>query len=116
MTGDRPLRDLLPLPHLDFEILLCLSGGDLHGYAMGKEIRERTGGLLDPGMSSLYLAIRRLTRHGLVEDAGERESEDGRPARRYYRITPRGRELAALEAQRIRTQAKNARRILRGAG
>ena len=106
------LKNPLPLPHLDFEILVSLGRHELHGYAIAKEIQDRTDGVMHPGMSSLYLSIRRLVSHGLVEDAGERAAEESAgPQRRYYRITKLGRTVAQREAARIHQQAKAARKV-----
>ena len=103
---------LLPLPHLDFEILVSLGRNDHHGYAIAKEVQERTDGVMSPGMSSLYLSIRRLVSNGLVEDAGDRAAEESAgPQRRYYRISKLGRTVAQREAARIHEQAKAARKI-----
>lgn len=111
MAGS-PRESLLPLAALDFEILACLEQTDLHGYALAQEIARRTGDVITPGLSSLYVAIRRLTRNGLVADAGDRPAEgSGGPPRRYYRITRRGRDVARLEAERLVDQARRARRL-----
>lgn len=101
----------LPLGALDFEVLVSLGRRDLHGYAIAAEIKERSGGALNPGMSSLYLAIRRLVRNGFVADAGRHDGESGGPPRRYYRITDRGREVARLEARRLQAQLRAASEV-----
>lgn len=103
----------LPLsPHI-FEILLSLSGEPRHGYRIINDIRERTGGQVSIGTSTLYASIRRLLKHGLVREDGEQPSRgsDG-PPRRYYAITERGREVAGLEADRIQRAAGAARALL----
>jgi PadR family transcriptional regulator PadR len=111
------LRDdldaFLPLGHLDFEILVSLGRRDLHGYAIAAEISDRTGGVMNPGMSSLYLAVRRLVKNGFVVDAGQRGDESDGPPRRYYRITRRGRAVAQRETQRLQAQARAAARVFR---
>lgn len=101
----------LPLSALDFEILVSLGRRDLHGYAIAAEIADRTGGALAPGMSSLYLAIRRLVRNGFVADGGRHDGESGGPPRRYYHITRRGREVARLEARRLQAQLRAAAKV-----
>lgn len=94
-------RELLPLGELSFQILLSLGAGPAHGYGLGTEIAARTEGRIDPTTGSLYQALRRLGRDGLIENAPEveRRSTDGR--RRYYRLTELGREAAAAEADRL---------------
>jgi DNA-binding PadR family transcriptional regulator len=70
-------------------VLISLAGGEKHGYAMMEDI-EQTGGVkLGPG--TLYGAIARLERRGLIEAL---PSED---RRKPYRITAAGE--AALQAR-----------------
>jgi PadR family transcriptional regulator PadR len=81
--------------HLEDLILAVLSRHPAHGYGILQRLRETSGGVLDVPEGSLYPALYRLERAGLVESAWSRES--ARP-RRVYRITPAGR--AALERGR----------------
>lgn len=92
----------LPLKPVDFHILLVLTEADLHGYGIVKEIEERTGGgiRLEPG--NLYRYVRRLVDEGLVTPAA-REPIDGEERRRYYAVTPLGRQVLAAEASRMRS-------------
>lgn len=95
---------LLPLKPVDFLILLALAEGEQHGYALARELAERTDGVvrLEPG--NLYRVIKRLVDDGLVDVAARRpvaELEDER--RRYYRITALGQRVAALEVRRLRS-------------
>lgn len=63
-------------------ILLALSGGPKHGYAIMAEARELTGEALGPG--TLYATLSRLERLGLIEAL---PAED---RRRPYRLTDDG--------------------------
>jgi DNA-binding PadR family transcriptional regulator len=94
---------LLPLPLAVFHMLLALAEGERHGYALKREIRQRTGGKLDLGSGALYGSISRMLEQGLIEESGDRPDphlDDER--RRYYRITPLGRRVARAEAARLR--------------
>lgn len=93
MTRTRtPPADLTPI---GFEVLLSLAGGALHGYGIKLDIEERTHGELSLGSGTLYQAIQRLEREGLIaESAGSGDKMDGRRGR-TYRLEPRGR--ASLE-------------------
>jgi DNA-binding PadR family transcriptional regulator len=95
------IQRLLPLSNLSFHILLALGAGASHGYGLGKEIEQRSGGRLRPTTGSLYQALKRLTDDGLIERAPDaaRISTDGR--RQYFRLTDLGREAARLEAARL---------------
>jgi len=101
---------LLPLSIPVFQVLISLAERDLHGYRIIGDIRERTDGEVVLSTSTLYGAIQRMMRDGLVEQSDVRpapELDDQR--RRYYRITPFGREVAALEARRIERLARMVR-------
>lgn len=99
--------DLIPLAPTDFHLLVVLAEGDSYGYAIKKELARASGGALDPEIGSLYRMIARLTRSGLVDEAGDHVPEDGDARspghpRRYYRITDLGRSVMAAEAARMR--------------
>lgn len=99
----RDANKLLPLSPLLLQILLTLTASEHHGYAIRREIRERTGGMLDPGAGSLYGAIEKLLREGAIEESDERPDkhlDDQR--RRYYRLTEFGRRVAIAEVERLR--------------
>jgi DNA-binding PadR family transcriptional regulator len=109
--GNQDASGLLPLTPLACSILLALVESDLHGYGIAQRISARdTGGItLAPG--NLYAALDRLIGAGLVERAAA--SSGARSARRgrEYRITPFGREVAALEAARLQALVRMARRL-----
>jgi DNA-binding PadR family transcriptional regulator len=97
-------RTFLPLKPLDLLLLLSLVEGEQHGYALARDVAERTDGVmrLEPG--NLYRVIRRLVDDGMVSASQQRpvaELDDER--RRYYRITPFGARVASLEVQRLRS-------------
>ena len=99
-----------PLPLATFHILLALVDGERHGYAIMKEVTERTDGGVRLGPGTLYGTLKRLLEVGLVEEAGERtDAETGDERRRYYRITKRGLTVARAEARRLETMVRAAR-------
>ena len=76
-------------------ILALLSQRDLHGYEIGKQVEELSGGVLRFEMASLYLALHRMLRKGWLRAYWD-VSPAGRK-RRYYRVTNTGRaQLAPL--------------------
>src|SRR5580704_9064102 len=77
------------LSDLAFHILLALGEGPSHGYAIGKDVEERSSGRLDPTTGALYQALRRLTEEGLITPAEGPGDADER--RKYFALTPRGR-------------------------
>jgi|SRR5271165_898502 len=94
---------LLPLPLPIFHMLLALTEGERHGYALKRSILLRTGGKLNLGSGALYGSINKMLEQGLIEESDERPDahlDDER--RRYYRITTFGRRVVEAEAVRLR--------------
>lgn len=102
MRQPEQAASLLPLPLPVFHMLLALLAGERHGYALKREIRQRTGGQLNLAAGALYGSINKMLEQGLIEESGERPDphlDDER--RRYYRITTLGRQAAQAEAARL---------------
>ena len=99
----------VPLSMQVFQILLALIDEDLHGYAIIRDVGVRTGGEVRLTASTLYAAIKRLLENGSIEEIVRRTKSDDDPRRRYYRLTPRGREMARAEARRLERLATMAR-------
>lgn len=101
--------DLLP-GTLDMLILKVLSQESLHGWGVSERIRQLSGDIFEANQGSLYPALQRLKRRGLVV-AEWRKTEDNRRAR-YYELTAPGR--AALEEERAswRRSSEAVNRIL----
>ena len=57
-----------PLTPVTFDILLALLGGPAHGYAIMKEVHERTKGVTTLHAGTLYRALARLVASGLIEE------------------------------------------------
>ena len=97
------LDRLLPLSPASLHILLALAAEDLHGYAIMQEVRRQSEGRFKLGPGTLYDNLAKLTREGLVTEAGADER------RRYYRLNPAGRKLLAAEIARLETVIRDAR-------
>jgi len=76
-------------------VLAILGEGDSYGYAILKRVGELSGGELQWTDGMLYPVLHRLERNGYVESRWG-ESESGR-RRKYYRLTPRGRDQLASQ-------------------
>lgn len=85
---------------LDIMLLALLEREPMYGYQMVKEVRARSSDLLHLKEGSLYPALHRLERTGLIE--GFWQIRDDGANRRYYRLTAQGRE--ALPARRVAWQ------------
>jgi DNA-binding PadR family transcriptional regulator len=115
--GRMPKRKLDPLPAAAFQIMLALSAGELHGYAIMREVEEQTGGRLRLGPGTLYGSIQALLEGKLIEEVDRpSDAEERQERRRYYRLTIAGRKLARSEAERMADllRVARARKILRG--
>lgn len=84
-------------------ILASLAQGDLHGYGIARDVEELSGGRIRLTAGTVYGALNRLSDDGLVEGAGEQEVQGRR--RRYYRLTPSGREVLGAEVERLQSAA-----------
>ncbi|RSN71675.1 MULTISPECIES: helix-turn-helix transcriptional regulator [Actinomadura] len=80
--------------HLDALLLAVLESGPLHGYAIITAVQERSGGALELRTGTVYPALNRLERIGLL--SGSWESAGGRRRRRYA-LTDAGRRTLAGE-------------------
>jgi transcriptional regulator len=80
---------------LDLLILKTLALAPEHGYGIGQRIEQMSGGVFKVTLGSLYPALQRLEKSGLI-DAEWTASENNRRAR-YYRITASGRRRLAAE-------------------
>ena len=96
------------LADLAFHILLALGHGPSHGYAIGRDVQDQSGGRLDPTTGALYQALRRLVETGLITPA--KSPADTDPRRKYFALTARGRRVAAAEAQRLDGLVRAARK------
>ena len=75
--------------HLDLLLLAVLERGPAHGYALIESLRERSGGTFDLPEGTVYPALHRLEKDGLLRSDW---SEDSGRRRRVYRLTPKGAE------------------------
>lgn len=83
---------------LDILILRTLAAAPLHGYAIGRVIREESAGVLSVEEGALYPALHRLQGRGLLEAEWGR-TDTGRRAK-FYSLTSAGTEHLDREAAR----------------
>jgi DNA-binding PadR family transcriptional regulator len=103
---------------LDYHVLLALSAGPMHGYAIKDAVAEDSGGTQVPRAGTLYRIIARLITAGHVREttpAGDGAVHPGH-ARRYYTLTPAGRRTLAEQARRLKGAAAQAERRLGTSG
>jgi DNA-binding PadR family transcriptional regulator len=97
--------DDTPAPNpTEFHILLALAAGDLHGYAIMREVEAASAGAVRLGPGTLYGAIKRMRRAGWIEETPirTRKEDEPDPRRRCnYRLTRTGRKAASAAARRL---------------
>ncbi len=97
--------------HLDLLLLAALKPGPAHGYAIIEELRRRSERTFDLPEGTIYPALHRLERQGLIES--EWSEESGR-RRRVYRLTRRGNRALGEKASAWRSFARGMGRALEG--
>ena len=101
-----------PISATTFWILTALTAGRRHGYDILREVESASDGSVALKVTTLYAALERLERDGLIEADGE-EIVNGR-ARRYYRLTDSGDAALEAEIAALERQARVARERLAG--
>ena len=101
----------MPTEKLELLILKVLALTPQHGYGIGQRIEQMSDGVFQVTLGSLYPALQRLEKDGLV-DAEWKGSENNRRAR-YYRLTPAGRRRLATEQKEWERVASAVARILK---
>ena len=89
-----PMRPELLKGHLDALLLAVLEPGPQHGYAVIESLRSGSDGALDLPTGTVYPALHRLERAGLI--TGSWSVVDGR-RRRGYRLTAKGERRLSSE-------------------
>ena len=96
---------------LDLLILRILQWGPQHGHGIGQSIRARSDDLLQVEHGSLYPALHRLKREGLIES--EWGITDNNQRAKFYRLTASGKQQLAAEESRWKLFVKTMGRVLR---
>ena len=91
-------------------ILKTLALEPMHGYGIGVRLEQISRGVFQVNAGSLFPALRRLERDGLI-DGDWQTTENGRRAR-YYTVTAQGRAQLKREARDWDVQTSAITRIL----
>ena len=98
---------------LDLLILKTLSLTAMHGWGISLRIQQTSKGVLEVNQGSLYPALQRLEKSGLI-DSDWGTTDNNRRAR-YYRITAAGRRALGQELESWRKFAAGLEAVLREA-
>ena len=94
-------------------ILSLLEGRARHGYDIGRQIEQRSHGVVELHVASLYPLLYRLEKRGWV--AGRWVERAGERRRRYYRLTSSGRKVLADQKDTWRAFVAAVNRVVRTA-
>lgn len=97
-------QNLLPLTEATFYILLSLSTGRKHGYAILKDVSALSDRTLELSTSTLYGALGRMQEQGLIERVENGPNTNIGPGlpRKAYQLTDLGRRMLEAEMARLR--------------
>lgn len=88
--------------HVDLLLLSAVAGGPAHGYAIAETLRVRSRQAFDLPEGTLYPALHRLERSGLLSS---RWSDESGRRRRVYQLTAKGRRVLAQRRREWRAFA-----------
>lgn len=98
---------------LDLLVLKTLSLEPIHGWGISQRIQQMSEGVLAVNQGSLYPALQRLEKDGLI--TSEWGTTDNNRQARYYRLTARGRRALGDEVESWRRFAAGLEAVLRTA-
>jgi transcriptional regulator len=105
MPAKQPDRIDLLQGTLDMLILRTLLFGPAHGHQIAKHIQRTSDEVLQVEHGSLYPALHRLERKGLLVSKWETAKDRNREFK-YYRLTPKGKKQLAAEESKWKQLAR----------
>jgi DNA-binding PadR family transcriptional regulator len=97
VSSDHPRHE--PLTPAVFHVLLALSEGARHGYAVMQTVEETSG--IDMGPGTVYGTIQRLEARGWVQQSEPPRAKGADGRRNYFTLTRQGRRALSDEAVRL---------------
>jgi transcriptional regulator len=97
--------------HLDMLLLAAVQMRPAHGYAIAEHLRAKSGGAFDLPEGTLYPALHRLERAGLMSS---RWSEVSGRRRRVYQLTPKGHRALTKRQTEWRDFARAVHAVVEG--
>ena len=96
---------------LDLLVLKTLSLAPMHGWGISQRVQQISDGVLEVNQGSLYPALQRLEKDGLI--TSEWGTTDNNRRARYYRITASGRKALGDQLESWRRFAAGLEAVLR---
>lgn len=97
---ERIQRIYSPMTETGFYILFCLQE-PMHGYNIGLKVQELTDNEVRIAPGTMYGTLSKMEKDGLIDFLRQEEN------RKIYQITPLGRQVLAVETDRIRRLYRN---------
>ena len=91
-----------------YYVLLALNQESLHGYGIMQSVAQLTDGRVSIGAGTLYAHLSRFEEEKLILPTDTTEW------RKYYALTPEGRQTLENEFERLRRQVADGERFLKG--
>ncbi len=93
-----------PLTPAVLHILMALSKGERHGYAIMKQVEADSQGKVKMGPGTLYGSVARMMEAGLIRESDKRVDPEMDDERRiYYKLTGAGQAALEAELERYRS-------------
>lgn len=99
--------------NISFILLSALMEGDKYGYEITRQISSLTNDEINLKEGSLYPALHKLEKEGLASSYWQ-EQEPGKPSRKYYQITDKGKETVIEERKTWKSFMSTMERIIYG--
>ena len=96
---------------LDLLVLKTLSLQPMHGWGISQRIQQTSKGVLEVNQGSLYPALQRLEKQGLI--TSDWDTTDNNRRARYYRLTAAGRSALSAERENWKRFAAGLDAVLR---
>jgi DNA-binding PadR family transcriptional regulator len=102
MSESIDVRTLLPLTEVTYFILLSISPGRKHGYAILKDVDNLSQGRVILSTGTLYGAIKRLLDSGWIVRTEDPKPDNGNRERKVYTLTNLGARVLEAEVRRLK--------------
>lgn len=100
-------ESFLPLSQATFYILLSLRE-TRHGYGIMQDVEELSLGMVRIGPGTLYGALGKLEKQEIIKKV----VNIAKDRRKYYTLTPLGKDILLLEYERLLSLVQNARKVI----
>ena len=103
METEQEMKSFLPLTEATLFILMSLSQGPKHGYAILKDVQQISQGRINFSTGTLYGALKRLLEQGWIKRNAEQAeiAEETGQSRKDYELTPLGKKVMNSEIERM---------------